>query len=61
MVRVYLKIDEECHLYRGAGAWGNGKTVEAARKIARKHLRESFGSSIRKVKETVEDLEEEEV
>ena len=45
-----LKIADEGHPYKGAGAWGEATTLEAARKIARKELRATFG----KVKATVE-------
>jgi hypothetical protein len=56
---VYLIIIGENSLFRGAGSWGKGATVEAARKIARAELRNSFGSE--KVKERIEEVEEDDI
>lgn len=53
MIRVYLKISDPSHPYRGAGAYGNGQ----ARRVARSELRATFGP-VDKVTEFVEILDD---
>lgn len=42
-VRVLVKIEDPDHPYRGCGAWGEGDSEDAARRIARTQLRSGFG------------------
>jgi len=57
MIRVYLKISDPSHPYRGAGAYGNGSTEPEARRVARRELRTVFGP-VAKVTEFVEILDD---
>lgn len=42
--------------YKGCGAYGNGKTEDEARKVAKRYLRDSFGSGL-KFEETMEEVD----
>ena len=57
MIRVYLKISDPSHPYRGAGAYGNGSTEPEARRVARSELRATFGP-VTQVTEFVEILDD---
>lgn len=56
VVRVFLKITDEGNPYRGAGAWGQGATLEEARSNARRELRECFGPNL-KTEERTEEVD----